>query len=68
MQNISALFGPWIIGFYALLFLLTALLYRLVPAASKRLGGQPVPLADVLRRATLGAEPIPGTTEERPRR
>jgi small-conductance mechanosensitive channel/CRP-like cAMP-binding protein len=39
MQNISALFGPWIIGFYALLFLLTALLYRLVPAASKRLGG-----------------------------
>jgi small-conductance mechanosensitive channel/CRP-like cAMP-binding protein len=39
MQNISALFGPWIIGFYALLFLLTALLYRAVPGARKRLGG-----------------------------
>ncbi len=39
MQNISALFGPWIIGFYALLFLLTALLYRAVPAAHRRLGG-----------------------------
>lgn len=39
MQNISALFGPWIIGFYSLLFLLTALFYRAVPAARKRLGG-----------------------------
>lgn len=39
MQNISALFGPWIIGFYGLLFLLTALLYRAVPAAHRRLGG-----------------------------
>jgi small-conductance mechanosensitive channel/CRP-like cAMP-binding protein len=39
MQNISALFGPWIIGFYSLLFLCAALLYRSVPSARKRLGG-----------------------------
>lgn len=39
MQNISALFGPWIIGFYSLLFLFTALLYRAVPGAHRRLGG-----------------------------
>lgn len=39
MQNISALFGPWIIGFYTLLFLAIALLYRAVPGSHKKLGG-----------------------------
>ena len=39
MQNISALFGPWIIGFYSLLFLAIALLYRAAPDSHKKLGG-----------------------------
>lgn len=39
MQNISALFGPWIIGFYSLLLLGIALLYRSVKDSRKRLGG-----------------------------
>ncbi len=39
MQNISALFGPWIIGFYAFIFAATAALYRLDPPSRKRLGG-----------------------------
>ena len=38
MQNISALFGPWIIGFYALLFISLAALYRADPPSRKRLG------------------------------
>jgi small-conductance mechanosensitive channel/CRP-like cAMP-binding protein len=38
MQNISALFGPWIIGFYALLFVSLAALYRADPPSRKRLG------------------------------
>lgn len=39
MQNISALFGPWIIGFYSLLFLFIALLYRAAPDEHRRMGG-----------------------------
>ena len=39
MQNISALFGPWIIGFYAVIFVSILLLYRAAPGARKRLGG-----------------------------
>jgi len=39
MQNISALFGPWIIGFYTILLISTALLYLAGPASRKRLGG-----------------------------
>jgi len=39
MQNISALFGPWIIGFYSLIFVSIALLYRAAPESRKRLGG-----------------------------
>ena len=39
MHNISALFGPWIIGFYAVIFVSILLLYRAAPASRKRLGG-----------------------------
>jgi small-conductance mechanosensitive channel/CRP-like cAMP-binding protein len=39
MQNISALFGPWIIGFYAFIFIALAALYKAEPEARKRLGG-----------------------------
>lgn len=39
MQNISALFGPWIIGFYSLLFLFIALLYRAAPDEQRKMGG-----------------------------
>lgn len=39
MHNISALFGPWIIGFYALLFLFIALLYRAAPDEHRKMGG-----------------------------
>lgn len=39
MHNVATLFGPWIIGFYSLLLLFTALLYRAVPGSRKRLGG-----------------------------
>ena len=38
MQNISALFGPWIIGFYAVIFISLAFLYRAAPVSHKRLG------------------------------
>jgi small-conductance mechanosensitive channel/CRP-like cAMP-binding protein len=38
MQNISALFGPWIIGFYAVIFISLAFLYRADPSSRKRLG------------------------------
>jgi len=39
MQNISALFGPWIIGFYTFLLLAIAALYKADPSSRKRLGG-----------------------------
>ncbi len=39
MHNISAIFGPGIIGFYSVIFVGAALLYRAVPAAHKKLGG-----------------------------
>jgi small-conductance mechanosensitive channel/CRP-like cAMP-binding protein len=42
MQNISALFGPWIIGFYSILFVVLAALYKADPASRKRLGGTAV--------------------------
>lgn len=38
MHNISALFGPWLIGFYSLLFVAMAVLYRAAPESRKRLG------------------------------
>lgn len=38
MQTISVLFGSWLIGFYAVIFLSLAVLYRLVPDSHKRLG------------------------------
>ena len=38
MQNISALFGPWLIGFYSLLFVSIAFLYLADPASRKRVG------------------------------
>jgi small-conductance mechanosensitive channel/CRP-like cAMP-binding protein len=38
MQNISALFGPWLIAFYSLLFLCTALLYRAAPDERRKMG------------------------------
>lgn len=39
MQNISAIFGPGIIGFYAVIFVAAGLLYRTVPQARRKLGG-----------------------------
>lgn len=42
MQNISALFGPWIIGFYAFLLLALAALYMSDTQSRKRLGGTAV--------------------------
>jgi small-conductance mechanosensitive channel/CRP-like cAMP-binding protein len=39
VQNISALFGPWVIGFYSFLFLALAALYAADPVSRKRLGG-----------------------------
>ncbi len=39
MQNISAIFGPWIIGFYAAVLLSALALARAVPGCRKRLGG-----------------------------
>ncbi len=39
MGHISVLFGPWIIGFYTVLFLAMAFLYRAEPSSRKRLGG-----------------------------
>ena len=38
MQNISALFGPWLTAFYAFLFVSAAFLYRADPASRKRTG------------------------------
>ena len=38
MQNISALFGPWLLGFYFILFVSMAFLYRAAPAARKKIG------------------------------
>lgn len=39
MDKVSALFGPWITGFYSLLFLFVALLYRSVPDERRKMGG-----------------------------
>ncbi len=39
MHDISNLFGPWIIGFYAFLGAALAALYYAAPASRKRLGG-----------------------------
>ena len=38
MQNISALFGPWLTGFYSLLFISIAFLYLADPDSRKRVG------------------------------
>jgi len=38
MHNISALFGPWLTGFYSLLFISIAFLYLADPASRKRVG------------------------------
>jgi len=38
MQNISALFGPWLTGFYSFLFVSIAFLYLADPVSRKRVG------------------------------
>lgn len=38
MQNISALFGPWMTGFYSLLFVSIVFLYLVDPGSRKRVG------------------------------
>lgn len=38
MQNISALFGPWLTGFYSLLFVSIVFLYLADPGSRKRVG------------------------------